>query len=442
MSNYEAPGPGTVTIVEHTKQDKDFLEWAASSKGYFEKGANFVKTPFRYNDTLEYAMELKGDTHRIYEFSKNRNRNQKKLVATYDARQGMKVTTQGSAHIRQLLKSYFAPAGYPNKRTAMALTPNWTTKSYREVCDHLRGVGSASMRIRKLVAAMDAHLKHAALIAPTIPRGLSLPSPVPLWRGVQLSPIMPAVPRVGETLESNGGCYTAFSFDRSVAERFAKPRGTDKPGFMFRLQSDRIARGTPWMWLLDAKRPGLPPRWKNVLGSTLKGEKEVLMPPGFLKVLSVSNTAGTPIVDVAYMPKPSYLRKGVRPEPNRQGRVVTKTVGGDRLEMKHPTLRINAATRKETARSFAIALAAKKLNRRRASTPVPTTPTTPASPWAAFQQRLAQTPQPSTPSPANPWLGFTQMLAQTPTPPPPKKASAKASARPPPLKKQKSFSFA
>lgn len=247
---------------------------------------------------------------------------------------------------------------YPNKRTSMQVAPKWTTDSYKAVCDYMRGTtASSSMRLKQLMTALDAYMKHSALVVPTVPRALSFVSPVVLWRGVQLSPIMQAVPKVGQTMTSNAGCYTAFSIDRRIAQTFASgghSRGGVE-GFLFRLRSDRIARGTPWIWFMENETHGLPPRWKNALSSTFNKEKEVLLPPGYFKVLAVSNAAKLPIVDIAFVPRPRYVRRGAVPKLNGQGRAVTKTTAGHRLVLNHAQLSDNTRKRRESIASRAAA---------------------------------------------------------------------------------------
>lgn len=59
-------------------------------------------------------------------------------------------------------------------------------------------------------------------------------------------------------------------------------------------------------------------------------------------------------MDVAFVPRPDYLRRGAVPKLNDAGRAVTKTAGGHRLVSNHPNLAKNIRTRRELiARSFA-----------------------------------------------------------------------------------------
>jgi len=254
---------------------------------------------------------------------------------------------------------------YPDKQTSMLVAPLWTTHSYRAVCDYMRGVTDRpTAELKKLMTALAAYMKHSAPVAPTVPRGLSLQSPLVLWRGVQLSRIVPEIPKAGQTVTSNSGCYTAFSIDQAIAQRFAAGGygiGAKK-GFVYRLQADRIARGTPWIWFTDSQVPDLaPPRWKNALASTLEQEKEVLLPPGYFKVLAVSNMARVPVLDIAFVPQPNYVRSGAVPRLNGQGRAVTKTTTGNRLVLNHEQLRKNTQARRNAiASKVAASLRARK----------------------------------------------------------------------------------
>ena len=230
---------------------------------------------------------------------------------------------------------------FPRKRQSMARATEWTSETYRETCDYLRGARpNRTNAAAQVIAALKAYMKHSAPVAPVTPR--SQPRPAELWRGVQISAVNPVVPKVGDTLMANGGCFTAFSTRYEIASAFAStgdkggplvPR-TYRGGFVYRLQVDRIARGTPWAWFSDdawARNDAtLPPRWRDTLES-LADENEVLLPPGHLKVLRRSARAGTVVIDIAFITDPEYVRRGAVPRLNAQGRAVTKTIGGNRL---------------------------------------------------------------------------------------------------------------
>lgn len=250
-------------------------------------------------------------------------------------------------------------AAYPRRRNVMEQVPIWTTGMYRTVCDLMRRPGSRPDGAR-LIGMLQAYMKHYALVAPSVPRGLSLPSPVVLWRGVQLSPVFPEVPRPGTTVSSSAGCFTALSLSKNVAWRFMA-KGQQQ-GFMYRLAVDRIARGTPWMFLTNNNRDPRPLRTANAIKSFAPHEREVLLPPGYFKVLTVYTEPSTQlvIVDVAYAPQAEYQRRGAVPRVNTQGRVVAKTVGGHPLVMQSSSLAAGIRAR----RSRIAAAAARAASRR------------------------------------------------------------------------------
>lgn len=252
-------------------------------------------------------------------------------------------------------------SGVPRKRQSMATAVGWTTKAYRETCDYMRGARStATDAAKRIITAIATHMKHSALVAPVAPR--SQPAPAELWRGVQFSVTNPDMPAVGSTVAANGGCFVAFSTRWEVAGDFAKQSSAG--GFVYRLQVDRIARGTPWVWFTERYRhnPPLPPRWKNALISEADHEKEVLLPPGFFKVLRVSSGKGDlRVVDIAFIPRPGFVRRGAVPRLNAQGRAVLKTVGGHRLVTDDAVLAQNVRARQERiARGAADKLAGRR----------------------------------------------------------------------------------
>ncbi len=222
---------------------------------------------------------------------------------------------------------------YPRKRVAMNVASDWSFDAHANVCRYMRGTARNKRSIqsaKRVVAALNAYMKHSASVAPSLPVGAGpAPSPLVLWRGVR-----GAVPAVGSTVPSNGGCYTAFSYMRDVAVEFA----SSDDGFLYRLQADRIARGTPWTWFTAQLEnvQGLPPRWRDTVQTDVD-EGEVLLPPGYFKVLRVSGRSGVPVVDVAFVPRPQYVRRGALPRLNQQRRVVAKTVGGHRVVLNGST---------------------------------------------------------------------------------------------------------
>ena len=149
-----------------------------------------------------------------------------------------------------------------------------------------------------------------------------------------------------------------MTYRRQIAESFAGSFG-GVPGYLYRLQVDRIARGTPWVWFTGRLHPGLPSRWKEVVGTQHDDEGEILLPPGYFKVLSVQRPARQlAIVDVAFVPRPEYVRRAAVPRFNAQGRVVTKTVGGHHLVTDSPAAAANVKRRRNRIAAAAARAAA------------------------------------------------------------------------------------
>lgn len=248
------------------------------------------------------------------------------------------------------------------KKNVAVRTVGWTRGS-RGICEVMRAGGGArgargvtggggagvtggagaQPEARRTVEAIKRYMKHTAPVAPSVPHGLDhLPAPLVLWRGVQGQ-------IDGDVIKSANDCFTAFSLQGYVAAMFARS------GTLFRLQVDRVARGTPWVWFTDKggdDRFWLPkakrrqPGRTNMLGSLHANEEEVLLPPGFFKVLSRRKLPGITVLDVAYVPDPQYVRRGALPTVTPTGTAVTRTVAGHRLVVDHPDLTRTVRTRR------------------------------------------------------------------------------------------------
>lgn len=245
--------------------------------------------------------------------------------------------------------------GSPRKRQSIQGAQEWSGSAYDAVCAFMRGNVRQRAAAKRVIASLTTYMKHTAIVAPAAPAGMQRPQV--LWRGV--SRMRP--PQAGETVSSNGGCFTAFSYIRRVAAGFGgEGYGEEVQGYMYRLQVDRIARGTPWVWFTERLRPGLPPRWKEVVGAQYEREGEILLPPGYFKVLSVQRPPGKiPVVDVAFVPRPDYMRRGAVPRFNAQGRVVTTTVGGHHLVTDSPAAAANVKLRRNRIALVAAAKASR-----------------------------------------------------------------------------------
>ena len=127
-----------------------------------------------------------------------------------------------------------------------------------------------------------------------------------------------------------------------MGRHFAK-----EDGFLLRLQINHIARGTPWIWMMERLKRA--PLNKNTVISGFD-ESEVLLPPGYFKVLFKHDR----VYDVAFVAQPGYVRRGSMPKFNTVGpyakrlagnTVVARTIGGHRLEVRNRVLANNVRAR-------------------------------------------------------------------------------------------------
>ena len=234
---------------------------------------------------------------------------------------------------------------YPRGRAARQVAPAWTSEIYDSVCQYMRGKSSAPQQdVLRVVQALTAYMKHGAPVAPAVPREIWMnhdwyeprkpATPLVLWRGIAGQPVPAPLAVIPAT------CFSSFSFNDEIARRFARYGAGG--GFLMRLEASRISRGTPWAWFVGPF--GMSAREKNLIDGWTD-EDEVLLPPGYFKVLRVTGRAAqTPIVDVAFTPQPRYVRRGAVPR-TVNGASVTKTVGGHRLAIVSPDLAKNVARR-------------------------------------------------------------------------------------------------
>lgn len=243
-------------------------------------------------------------------------------------------------------------------RSARALSTGWTSMYFQDICEAMRSdrPPAPGSKVGKIVAGLEAYLRHSAPRAPAIPRGVgNLDSrTLVLWRGVEMLPdISLRIPEVGGVMSANGGCYVAFSHDVTVASMFAgwKP----ETAVLFRLHVSDVARSTPWAWF-DYRA-----RERNVVGSTMEDEAEVVLPPGYFVVLHDSGVSKTKkrVVEVAYTPEPRYLLKAqIHPLDPANGMPVVRTVGGGAHKFRDVRLRNQVRVRAAAVASAAAARAA------------------------------------------------------------------------------------
>lgn len=235
---------------------------------------------------------------------------------------------------------------HPRKRDGARAAFSWSSPYFETICWYMRRERSGALGVlpaddpdvveaRLRVSHLDAFMKHSALRAPAVPPGME--GETVLWRGVNDWPRDQAlVP--GATVSSNGGCYTAFSYKRRVAERIVQRSVSWGLGnaVLFRMQTDRVARGTPWVWFTNKR--AYEGAWQK--GSAQRGraayavenEKEVLLPPGRFKVLAVSrppSLRGAALAEVAFVPDAKYLLRRLFPATNAAtGNALVKTPAG------------------------------------------------------------------------------------------------------------------
>ena len=164
-----------------------------------------------------------------------------------------------------------------------------------------------------------------------------------LYRGIQMTgPFAPA--KIRDSLRRHGGIadkgYMALSTDQSVAVSFATkafPHGA----LLLRLPISSIPKGTPYIWFGKANAR------RRVTQSYAVQEKEVLLPPGILKVPTAvamvhglmsskqqNNNKNKKIItiDVTYVPDRSTKAQGVRVfgKPQSGSRALERSLAASR----------------------------------------------------------------------------------------------------------------
>lgn len=162
------------------------------------------------------------------------------------------------------------------KRARQAVR-DWTTEKYRSTQDFLRHGASLNSGANAHAASMANYFNR---MVATAPHG-SKPGIKYLYRGVHAG-MADALERHG-FLHDQG--YLAFSWDKIVAERFAKRQ------LMIRLHLRDIPPGTPWIWFGAGSHPS----------STASDEAEVLLPPGRL-LTTQPDPAEPDVMPVKYVP--------------------------------------------------------------------------------------------------------------------------------------------
>lgn len=225
--------------------------------------------------------------------------------------------TKDTSHVyKQFLTGVAALEGRPRKkRDLKALTKSWTSGNFTAV-QQVKRHGGTSGRGVLVNAAIKAYMKQHALRAPAMPpkmRNIATGSELPtLYRGVSMLADEFDKGMRDRAFRDKG--YMAFSRSQDVAEYLALQHRQNMQHMivMFRLRVTEVPRGTPWVWFAGKPEIGPGCGFKNpkyntcFVQSETPYENEVLLPPGKLVPLGVSNwnTARRTIkiVDVAYVP--------------------------------------------------------------------------------------------------------------------------------------------
>ena len=171
-----------------------------------------------------------------------------------------------------------------------------------------------------MAGRLDRYMKSFALRAPAMPpkvRNTKSGSEFPvLYRGVPATANATAeLNRRGEWRDKG---YMAFSRDMHTALQFGRT--------LFKLDVRDVQRGTPWIWFAGPNEVCVSEDWDNELqnlkwvhaGFVAKDfdpgapgvtyEREVLLPPGTIRVKAVSRLAsGVTVYEGEYRPDPAYL---------------------------------------------------------------------------------------------------------------------------------------
>ena len=163
----------------------------------------------------------------------------------------------------------------------------WTSDAYRQV-QNMRRQGTVNDSPNDPVRYKAQSLNYAIATAMRNRLGLAAPKKPPgfaqvkyLYRGIQMTgPFAPA--KIRDSLRRHGGIvdkgYLAFSTDPTIAVSFAQ-RAFPHRALVLKLPIDSLPKGTPYIWFGKAANAS-----RRMTQSYAAHEREVLLPPGLLKV--------------------------------------------------------------------------------------------------------------------------------------------------------------
>lgn len=208
----------------------------------------------------------------------------------------------------------------PRKKNLRAPAKQWSAYlTHRHVQRLKRGgkppkSGMELFEARRVADGLDMYFKKHALRSPQMPPGSEFTNGRSryLYRGIRDRPagLVSDALKTGVYRESG---YVATSRSRDVGKKFSQGPGPQDEGLVFRIDVFRgIPRGTPWAWYSGA---GTAVAQHRNFQRGVAGEKEVLLPPGELRVVGRPfDDNGALTVDAVYVPDPKYAFK-----PRRRG---------------------------------------------------------------------------------------------------------------------------
>ena len=227
--------------------------------------------------------------------------------------------------LRDVLSRWRRESSVRRRDLRASVSASWTSEAYRSIQRLKRG-GNSDGSTEALVKRLDLYMKSFALRAPSMPpkvRNLETGREFPtLYRGVRLSPRDAARLEQTGTWQDRG--YMAFTRSRSRALLFGNA--------VLKLDVRNVQRGTPWMWFAGLGESRVKNEWNADLerytprrtgfihknfdpgNATVAYENEVLLPPGVIRVKSVSHLTKPSgqvysVYECDYRPDPAYLRR-------------------------------------------------------------------------------------------------------------------------------------
>ena len=185
---------------------------------------------------------------------------------------------------------------------------NWTTNLYQNIqkmrtSAHTNGVihtppGKNDHRAKTAIRANGAiaqYMRNSGVKSPNIPIYID-EKPKFLYRGIhgrQLETLKKGYIRSNE--------FISFSRSLEIAKKFSIRSGNT--GMIFRLDVSKLQHGIPWVWFPDQDINNR--RTRSTVESSIAHEREVLFPPGELRLVRKIFSNGVPMYVVTYTPDPN-----------------------------------------------------------------------------------------------------------------------------------------